>query len=108
MKLVRTLPARRSLFGDLIIVVFLVSQALDGILTYLGLKQYGAGMEANPLISSVIPVLGQGVAVAAAKVFAASLGALLHVTGVHRAIAVLTAVYLAMAILPWATLLFAR
>jgi hypothetical protein len=108
MNLLRTLPARRSLFGDMVIVVFLVLQALDGILTYLGLRQYGALVEGNPLISGVIPVLGQGMAVAAAKLFAASLGAILHVTGVHRAIALLTALYLAAAILPWAALLFAR
>lgn len=85
--------------------MFLLSQALDGIFTYLGLQQFGPGAEANPLIVSVIPVLGQGLAVASAKLFAASLGMILHLRGVHRAVAVLTALYVTLAVVPWTLLL---
>ncbi len=98
--------ARRSVFGDTIIIVFLVLQALDGIFTYLGLAQFGRSAEGNPLIASVIPVFGQGMAVASAKVFAATLGGSLHLTGVHRVVAALTAFYLLAAVVPWAALLF--
>ncbi len=100
--------ARRSVFGDTVIIVVLVLQALDGIFTYLGLAQFGQGAEGNPLIASVIPVVGQGMAVASAKLFAATLGAILHVTGVHRVVAALTALYLVAAVVPWAALLFLR
>ncbi len=97
--------APRTLFGDTVIVLFLLSQALDGIFTYLGLQQFGLSAEANPLIVSVIPVLGQGMAVAAAKVFAATLGVVLHLRGVHRAVAVLTLLYVGLAVVPWAVML---
>jgi hypothetical protein len=99
-------PRRSSFFGDLVIVAFLMSQALDGVLTYLGLKQFGPGIEANPLISSALPVLGQAVTVAVAKLLAAGFGVVLHVTGVHRAVAALTALYLAGAVVPWVAVLF--
>ncbi len=99
------LHAPPSWFGDTVIVLFMLSQALDGIFTYLGLQQFGLSAEANPLIVSVIPVLGQGMAVASAKLFAAALGAILHLRGVHRAVAVLTLLYVGLAVVPWALLL---
>jgi len=102
------LPARPSRFGDAAIVVFLLSQALDGMFTYLGLRQFGAAAEANPLILSVIPVLGQGPAVASAKLFAAMLGVLLHLRGVHLAVALLSGFYIAAAVVPWTLLLLVR
>ncbi len=93
------------MFGDVVIILFLVSQALDGVLTYLGFKQFGVNIEANPLISSVVPILGQGFAVAAAKLLAAGFGITLHLRGVHRAVAALSALYVAVAIVPWMLLL---
>ncbi len=99
-------PARHSRFGDAVIVLFLVSQALDGIFTYLGLQQYGVAAEGNPLIVSVMPVLGQGLAVACAKLFAASLGLILHLRGVHDAVALLTVLYVGAAVVPWGLLLW--
>ncbi len=100
-----TISGPRSVFGDFAIVAFLVAQALDGIFSYVGLVQYGSHIEANPLISSVIPVLGQGGALATAKIVAATFGIVLHMRGVHRAVAALTLLYLAAAIVPWAALL---
>ncbi len=95
----------RSLFGDLVIVAFLVAQALDGVFSYVGLVQFGPHIEANPLISSAIPVLGQGAALASAKAIAATFGIVLHLRGVHRAVAALTVLYIGAAIVPWAALL---
>jgi hypothetical protein len=106
---VRLLPAlspRSGFFGDLVIIAFLLSQALDGVLTYLGLNQFGPGIEANPLIGSALPVLGASVTVAAAKLVAAGFGIILHLRGVHRAVAALTALYLAGAVAPWTAILF--
>jgi len=40
-----------------------------------------------------------------AKVVAAGLGISLHLLGVHRIIAVLTAIYMLGAVVPWASLL---
>jgi hypothetical protein len=50
-------------------------------------------------------LFGQGTAVAGAKIVASGLGISLHLLGVHRVLAVLTAVYLLAAVLPWAGLL---
>src|SRR5215216_3901942 len=50
--------APRSRFGDFVVVSFLVVQYLDGVFTYLGMKIWGPGIEANPLISSAITVAG--------------------------------------------------
>ncbi len=105
MRLFQPPSPRRSVFGDTIIVLFLVLQALDGVFTYVGLAWYGPGAEGNPLIASAMPLVGQGVALASAKLIAASFGAMLHLSGVHRVVAALTAFYLVAAVVPWALLL---
>ena len=98
----------RSLFGDLMVVTFLVMQCLDGIFTYLGVGIWGPGIEANPLISSAMSLLGVVCGVAGAKAVAISFGMLLHLRRVHNMVAALTAIYFAAAILPWATLFFTQ
>ena len=89
-------------FGDIAVVTFMIVQALDGILTYLGVHIWGASVEANPLISSAVSFAGIGTGLAAAKLFAVGLGMVLHLRRVHGIVALLTAFYLAVAILPWA------
>jgi hypothetical protein len=74
-------------------------------MTYVGVSTLGVHLEANPLLASLMNVLGQGAAVAAAKVLASGLGISLHLIGVHRVLAVLTGVYFLAAVLPWAGLL---
>lgn len=98
----------RSRFGDLAIVAFLVSQAADGVFTYIGVQTMGMGVEGNPLIIALMAVVGEAPALAGAKVVAATLGVLLHLSGVHRVVALLTALYLAGAVMPWAGILFFR
>jgi hypothetical protein len=91
-------------FGDIAVVTFMVVQALDGILTYLGVHIWGPSVEANPLISSAVSFAGLGTGVAMAKLFAVGLGMVLHLRRVHGVVALLTAFYLAVAIVPWAML----
>jgi hypothetical protein len=50
--------------------------------------------------------LGHGPAVLCTKTVAASLGIGLHLYRIHRAVALLAAFYLAVAILPWIAILF--
>jgi hypothetical protein len=97
--------ASRRLFGDVAIVVFLIVQGLDGALTYMGVHIWGLAIEANPIVSSAVSLAGVGAGLAAAKLFAIALGIALHLRGVHRAIAVLSGIYIAAAIVPW-TLMF--
>ena len=96
-------PANRR-FGDIAVVTFLMVQALDGVLTYLGVHIWGPSIEANPLISSAVSFAGAGTGVAFAKLLAAGLGVVLHLRKVHGVVALLTAFYLAVAIVPWAML----
>jgi hypothetical protein len=94
-----------SRFGDGVVLAFLLVQALDGVLTYVGLATFGPTAEANPLLAGLMDGLGRGPALAGVKLMAGSLGIVLHLNGIHRVVAALTAVYLAAAIVPWLTLL---
>jgi hypothetical protein len=102
--LLRVSP-ERSRFGDVVLVVFLVAQMLDGVFTYLGVKTFGPSAEGNPLLSWLMLSVGEGPALAGAKVMAGSFGIALHLTAVHKTIAVLTLIYLFAAVLPWAAIL---
>jgi uncharacterized membrane protein len=96
----------RDLFGDIALLVFLIAQASDGVLTYVGVSTYGLHIEANPLIGWLMSLIGQGAALATAKVAAGVFGIALHLSAVHRAVAVLAAFYLAVAVVPWLAILF--
>lgn len=97
---------RRSAFGDAAVVLFLLAQACDGVLTYVGVTVYGAHMEGNPLISWLMAHLGEGPALATAKLMAVAFGIALHLSAVHRTIALLTAFYMTVAVGPWIAILF--
>lgn len=96
----------RQLFGDIALVAFLVAQLLDGILTYVGVTTYGTAMEGNPLIGWLIGHFGEGPALAIAKTAAGGFGIALHLSAVHKAVALLAGFYLAVAVLPWIAILF--
>jgi uncharacterized membrane protein len=106
MKLSIARVTSRSLFGDIALVVFLLAQASDGVLTYVGVRVYGPHIEANPLISWMMLTLGEGIALATAKLAAGLFGIVLHLSAVHRAVAVLAAFYLVAAVMPWLAILY--
>lgn len=95
-----------SRFGDVVIVLFLLAQAFDGILTYVGVTTFGVGIEANPMISALMLRFGEGTALLGTKITAAVLGIGLHLWQVHGAVALLSLFYVALAVLPWTALLF--
>ena len=103
--LLRQIAVSRSRFGDAVIVLFLLAQAADGVMTYVGVTMLGVHIEANPLLASLMVMFGQGTAVAGAKLVAAGLGISLHLVGVHRILAILTGIYMVSAVLPWVGLL---
>jgi uncharacterized membrane protein len=96
----------RSRFGDFVLLVFLLAQCFDGVFTYVGVTAYGTAIEANPLIASLMVTFGHGTALMAAKAVAAALGIMLHLRQVHSAVAILSAFYIAVAIVPWSMILF--
>jgi uncharacterized membrane protein len=96
----------RDIFGDVALLVFLIAQASDGVLTYVGVSTYGLHIEANPLIGWLMALLGEGAALATAKGAAVAFGIALHLSAVHRAVAALAVLYLAVAVFPWVAILF--
>jgi hypothetical protein len=95
----------RSRFGDIVLVLFLCAQVLDGLFTYLGIASFG-WTEGNPLIAWYMQHFGVGPIVAAAKLMAVGCAVVLHVLAFHKMLAVLTLIYLSVAILPWSFVLF--
>ena len=95
----------KSLFGDLMVVTFLVMQCLDGVFTYLGVGIWGLSIEANPIVATAMTAGGLTVGLFGAKLVAIGFGMLLHLRRVHNLVALLTAIYFAVAIVPWAALL---
>jgi uncharacterized membrane protein len=96
----------RDMFGDLALLVFLLAQAFDGVLTYIGVSTYGLRVEGNPLIGWLMAAMGQGPALAAAKLTAGFFGVALHLSAVHKAVALLAGFYLIAAVVPWVAVLF--
>ena len=99
-------PPKGQLFGDIAVVVFLVAQASDGVLTYVGVATYGRGIEGNPLIGWLMTAMGEGPGLATAKVTAGFFGIVLHLFAIHKAVALLAAFYLVVAVIPWLAILF--
>ena len=97
---------RRSIFGDVALIVFLLAQASDGVLTYIGVSTYGPHIEGNPLIAWLMAAMGEGPALATAKLTAGFFGIALHLSAVHKAVALLAGFYVAVAIIPWVAILF--
>ena len=97
---------RTARFADIVVVTFLIAQACDGVLTYVGVSVYGIGMEANPLIAWLMETMGHGAALATVKGVAGAFGIALHLGSVHRVLAALALLYVGAAIVPWITILF--
>ena len=97
---------QRSVFGDVVLLVFLLAQCLDGVLTYVGVVTYGTTIEANPLIATMMAHLGHGLALMGAKTVAGFLGICLHLRQVHLVVALLAVFYVAVAVIPWIAILF--
>lgn len=81
--------------------MFVVFQVADGLMTYGAVSIFGSSAEANPLLRTLIHLAGAGPALLGAKVLACGCGALLYIVGTIRTLAVLTALYLFAAIVPW-------
>lgn len=96
------------MFGDLAVIGFLLVQFLDGMFTYVGVIRWGPSVEANPIISSAMSVAGLAGGLAGAKLVAIAFGILLHLRRVHNLVALLTIIYIAVAIVPWTALFLAN
>lgn len=95
------IPPRRLSNAELAWLAFVAVQALDGILSYVGVYTIGFEIEANPLLSWYLYAFGPAAAFAGAKLFAVGCGVVLYQTGRHRWMTILTAVYVVCAVGPW-------
>ena len=99
------LPAGRFRKAELVWLAFVAVQAMDGIMSYVGVNTFGTWIEANPLVAWYASVFGPAVAFAAVKLFAIACGTMLYLMSRHRTVAALTLFYLAFAVVPWAHVL---
>ena len=68
---------------------------------YIGVRTFGAWIEANPLVAWYAATFGPAVAFTAVKLFAVACGTVLYLMARHRTVAALTLFYLAFAVGPW-------
>jgi len=99
------LPRRWSA-AESLWLVFVTVQALDGVMSYVGVSLHGPAIEANPLIAWYLGVLGPAAGFALAKLFAVTCGSVLYITARHRWVAALTMLYVVFAVGPWIQVLF--
>lgn len=91
---------------QLVFAAFLLTQILDGVLTYAGVSIFGIAAEGNPLLAWLMSSYGEIIALAGAKIVAALCGVALYILAVDRLLAVLTLVYIGAALVPWTLVLF--
>ena len=94
-------PAGSLSFTRLTLLVFLVFQAADGLMTYGVASAFGASVEGNPLIATWMHIVGVGPAVFVAKIASAAGGILLYARGVYFWLAACTVFYAFGAVIPW-------
>jgi hypothetical protein len=100
--------AHRSVsFAKVTLTLFMISQALDGLLTYTAVRAFGHAVEGNPILVTWMSIAGAGPTILVAKIGACACGLVLYAHGTHRALAALTAVYLLVAVAPWVYVLSA-
>jgi hypothetical protein len=85
----------------LILLVFLLLQVCDGILTYLAVAVLGVVGEGNVLLATAMQMAGAGPALFGAKTLASCCGLILYLRGFYGILGALTGLYLIAAITPW-------
>jgi hypothetical protein len=88
-----------------VLLLFLAAQACDGLFTYAAVSAYGLAAEGNLLLATWMALVGPAPALVGAKALAGACGVLLYLKGVHRTLAVLTALYAVGAVGPWIVVL---
>ena len=105
----RPIP-RQAIFCGVFLILL---QALDGLFTFVGIKQFGLIIEGNPLLRFFMEQFGQLAALAIVKTVAIALILWLvflarRMSWLKNAIGVVSVIYLITAVLPWTYILFLR
>jgi hypothetical protein len=88
-----------------LLALFVVLQAADGLLTYAAVERFGVAAEGNPILATWILLTGSETALVGAKILACFCGAVLYVAGVYHVLAGLSVLYLFAAVVPWLQIL---
>ena len=99
-----TLPGSATR-GIAAVALFSAVQVADAVLTAEGVARFGLGMESNPVIALLIATVGAGTALSVAKLIAVAGAMGLHWLRCHTVLALLTILYVFVAMLPWTSLL---
>ena len=83
------------------LLLFLLLQFADGVLTYAAVDRFGPSAEGNPILATWIVITGAMPAVLGAKLVACACGGVLYAAGVTRVLAGLSTLYFFAAVLPW-------
>jgi hypothetical protein len=84
-----------------ILGVFILTQVLDGALTYWGVTKFGIGVESNTWLVSLMEAIGPAAALFAAKTLAVACGFILFATTSFKVLTVATGWCLGFAVVPW-------
>lgn len=87
--------------APLVLGIFFLVQALDGVLTYWGVNEFGVEMEMNAILASGMLSIGPGATLVAAKLVACAGGLVLYGSGYHRPLAAVAGLCLGVAVVPW-------
>jgi hypothetical protein len=90
--------------ATLVLGIFVMTQVLDGALTYWGVNQFGLDIESNTYLLTLMRAIGPAPALIAAKALACMCGLVLFCTTSFRVLAVATGWCLGFAVVPWIVL----
>jgi hypothetical protein len=93
--------------AQLVLAIFVVTQLLDGVLTYWGVSRFGVQLEFNSWLATLMTAIGPGTALIAAKGLACFCGFVLFATTSFRVLAIATGWCLGFAVVPWIALAIA-
>ena len=85
----------------LVLLLFMVAQAYDGLFTYIAVRALGPDVEGNFILATWMVLVGPAPTLLVAKGVAAAAGALVYWRGLHGVLAGMTALYACVAIIPW-------
>ena len=85
-----------------LLALFAGVQIADALLTAFGIQRFGVGAEANPLLALPVVLFGPVAALVVAKSLAVFGAVVLYRLSRHSLLALLTVVYVFVAIVPWA------
>ena len=102
-----SIGVRHANQAPIVLALFILTQVLDGALTYWGVSQFGIGIESNTYLASLMQSIGIAPALIAAKVLAVACGVVLFSTTSFRVLAVATGWCLGFAVVPWLVLVTA-